>query len=117
VTSAGVLLSDDGHVYRLDSDYVIGREPITLPGNARALVLTGDTSGVSRHHARVSVGGSRVCVTDLGSTNGTFLLLPDASQPRLVEAGESVDIPSGTQIMLAKRSFYYESLGDFGKRG
>jgi pSer/pThr/pTyr-binding forkhead associated (FHA) protein len=113
----GVLLGDDGNVYRLDADYVIGREPITLPGNARPIVLSGNTSGVSRHHARISVERSRVCVTDLGSTNGTFLLLPDAAQPRLVAAGESVDIPPGTQIMLAKRSFYYESLGDFRQRG
>jgi pSer/pThr/pTyr-binding forkhead associated (FHA) protein len=112
----GVLLGDDGNVYRLDGDYVIGREPTTLPGNARPLVLSGNTSGVSRHHARITVARSRVFVTDLGSTNGTFLLLPHADRPRLVAAGESVDIPPGTQIMLAKRSFYYESLGDFGKR-
>lgn len=110
-----MLLGDDGNVYRLDTDYVIGREPTTLPGNARALVLEGNTSGVSRHHARITVGPSGVCITDLGSTNGTFLVLPHTVHPRQIPAGESVDIPAGTQIMLAKRSFYYESLGDFGK--
>lgn len=115
MSSAGVLLGDDGSVYRLDCDYVIGREPMTLPGNARPLVIDGNTSGVSRRHARITIDHSRVYVTDLGSTNGTFLLLPDADRPRLVAAGETVDIPPGTQIMLAKRSFYYESLGDFRK--
>ncbi len=114
LVAIGVLLGDDGNVYRLDTDYVIGREPITLPGNARPLVLEGNTSGVSRQHARISVQPSRVSVTDLGSTNGTFLVFPDTVHPRQIAVGESVDIPSGTQIMLAKRSFFYESLGDFG---
>lgn len=111
-----MLLSDDGRVFRLDVDYVLGREPTELPGNARALALYGNTSGVSRHHALVAVVPGGLRVTDLGSTNGTYLLLPDRPEPLLLEAGESVDIPSGTQIMLAKRSFYYESMGDFGKR-
>jgi pSer/pThr/pTyr-binding forkhead associated (FHA) protein len=111
-----VLLSDDGRVFRLDADYVLGRDPTKVPPHARALVLNGNTSGVSRHHALITVVSSGVRVTDLGSTNGTYLLLPDRSEPMVLEAGESVDIPSGTQIMLAKRSFFYESMGDFGKR-
>jgi FHA domain len=112
----GVLLGDDGRVFRLDGDYVVGSEPIRLPGNARALALTGNTSGVSRHHVLITVVSGGVRVTDLGSTNGTYLLLPDQPEPVLLEPGESADIPSGTQIMLAKRSFYYESMGDFGER-
>jgi pSer/pThr/pTyr-binding forkhead associated (FHA) protein len=111
-----VLLSDDGQVFRLDVDYVVGREPTELPANARALALRGNASGVSRHHALITVVGGGVRVTDLGSTNGTYLLMPDRSEPVLLGAGESADIPSGTQIMLAKRSFFYESMGDFGKR-
>ncbi|HCT79467.1 MAG TPA: hypothetical protein DGT23_23470 [Micromonosporaceae bacterium] len=109
------LLGDDGKVHRLETDYVIGSEPVSLPGNARALRLHGNVAGISRHHVLVSPVGSRLRVTDLGSTNGTYLLFPDSVHLRLVEPGESVEIPSGTQIKLAKRSFYYEFLGDVTK--
>ena len=76
----GVLLLDDGSVFQLDSDYVVGREPSldssVAAGKARPLRVADDTGIVSRVHARVQLDGWRVLVTDLGSANGTRVLLP-----------------------------------------
>jgi len=66
--------------FRLDVDYVIGREPQhdpdVLAGAVRPLRIA-DTEGVvSRRHARVALIGWDVHVVDLGSANGTFVQLP-----------------------------------------
>lgn len=47
-----------------DGSFVIGRE-----GD---IVVEGD-DGVSRHHARLDIRSGRMTLTDLGSTNGTFV--------------------------------------------
>lgn len=46
-----------------EGSYIVGRE-----GD---IVVEGD--GISRHHARLVVADGRMTLTDLGSTNGTFL--------------------------------------------
>jgi hypothetical protein len=58
--------------------------PMTIGRDAdNAIVL--DSDDVSRHHARLDFDGATVTVTDLGSTNGTYLannrLLPNLPTP------------------------------------
>ncbi|MFA4985723.1 MAG: FHA domain-containing protein [Candidatus Brocadiia bacterium] len=55
-----------GNIYRLDKpSYRIGRDAANdIPLNA---------NGVSRRHAMVSTEGDKVFITDLGSTNGTYV--------------------------------------------
>ena len=48
-----------------DGDHVLGRDP-------EAAVWV-NTSGVSRHHARMRVNGADAAIEDLGSKNGTFV--------------------------------------------
>lgn len=66
-----------------DGSFIIGRE-----GD---IVVEGD-DGVSRHHARLDIAAGRMTVTDLGSTNGTFVsergLAPGLATP--VEPRERV---------------------------
>ena len=109
----GVLLLDDGAVFQLDSDYVIGREPSldgsVAAGNARSLRIADDTGIVSRVHARVVLDGWRVLVTDLGSANGTRVLLSGqpADQPLVPQV--PIVLTTGSQVDLGGRGFRYES--------
>jgi len=109
----GVLLLDDGAVFQLDSDYVIGREPSldasVAQGKARPLRIADESGIVSRVHARVHLDGWRVLVTDLGSANGTRVLLPaqPADQPLVPQA--PIVLATGSQVDLGGRGFRYES--------
>jgi hypothetical protein len=109
----GVLLLDDGAVFQLDSDYVIGREPgldaSVAQGKARPLRITDESGIVSRVHARIHLEGWRVLVTDLGSANGTRVLLPaqPADQPLVPQV--PIVLATGSQVDLGGRGFRYES--------
>jgi DNA-binding winged helix-turn-helix (wHTH) protein len=49
-----------------------------------------DARGVSRRHARISVGPDAILVEDLGSTNGTFVGKKKVTAPRLLEDGDLI---------------------------
>jgi hypothetical protein len=109
----GVLLLDDGSTFRLDVDYVVGREPQQDPevvsGTVRPLRIT-DTAGVvSRRHLRVALVGWDVQVVDLGSANGTFVAIPGGPERQQLVANQPVVVRPGTQITMGRRWFRYES--------
>ena len=60
-----------------------------------------DEQSISRMHVRFTKAGSRICITDLNSTNGTFRngmrLEPNASE--IIEPGD--------EIRLGKLKFIY----------
>ena len=111
--SAGVLVLDDGTTFRLDIDYVIGREPQhdpdVLAGTARAMKIEDAEGVVSRKHLRVGVAGTAVSVIDLGSSNGTFVQLPDDPQKFQLVVGQPAIIPPGTTVSLGRRWLRYEA--------
>ncbi len=109
----GVLVLDDGAVFQLDADYVIGREPTldasVAAGKARPLYVTDDAGTISRVHAQVQLNDWHVLVTDLGSINGTRIRLSDetAEQP-LIRQVPTLLRP-GSQVGLGERRLRYES--------
>jgi FHA domain len=109
----GVLLLDDGSVFQLDSDYVVGREPSldasVAEGKARPLRISDETGIVSRVHARVHLEGWRVLVTDLGSANGTRVLLPGQQADQPLPPQVPIVLATGSQVDLGGRGFRYES--------
>jgi len=109
----GVLLLDDGAVFQLDSDYVVGREPgldsSVAAGNARPLRVSDESGIVSRVHARIQLDGWRVLVTDLGSANGTRVLLPSQPADQPLAPQVPVVLATGSQVDLGGRGFRYES--------
>jgi len=109
----GVLLLDDGSVFQLDSEYVVGREPSldasVAAGRARPLRVADDSGIVSRVHARVQLDGWRVTVTDLGSANGTRVRLPAQGGEQQLAPQVPVVLATGSQVDLGGRSFRYES--------
>ena len=110
----GVLILNDGSVFELDADYVIGREPSlhtsVADGSARPLRLA-DTQGVvSRIHARVELDGWQVYISDLNSANGTQILLPGETDGKPLVPGVRTPIVAGTEVRLGRdHGFRYDS--------
>jgi FHA domain len=109
----GVLVLDDGMTFRLDVDYVVGREPQADPevvaGTIRPLRI-GDAEGVvSRRHLRVTLVGWDVQVVDLGSANGTYVDRPGDPQRHQLIPNQPIVVRHGTQVTMGRRWFRYES--------
>jgi hypothetical protein len=109
----GVLAFDDGSVFQLDSDYVVGRDPALSPavaaGQARPLCVVDDAGIVSRAHAAIRLDGWRVVVTDLDSANGTRIRHreDEADQPLVPRV--PADLLPGSHVDLGGCGFRYES--------
>ncbi|HET6876187.1 MAG TPA: FHA domain-containing protein [Jatrophihabitans sp.] len=109
----GVLVLDDGSIFSLDTDYVIGRDPSQDPdvaaGLARPLRFDDPEGVLSRRHARIVLDGWNVEVVDLGSANGTGIWGPSDTAWHAVPTQTPVPMRPGTQVGLGRRSLRYES--------
>ena len=109
----GILVIDDGSAFTLDTEYVVGREPDDAPevrsGRARPLTLVDPDRSVSRIHAVLSLSEWSLSVTDRGSANGTYVLLPESSDWVRLPSGDSRVLPPGARVAVGRRTFLYES--------
>src|SRR5215831_19512809 len=79
--------------------FVVGSQGVTLGRTSPADIVLND-SEVSRAHCRVTVLDDRMLVTDLGSTNGTFLDGVPVSEP--------TSVPLGAVLRLGRQSLKHE---------
>jgi hypothetical protein len=109
----GVLVFDDGSVYQLEQDYVLGRQPEgaaeVVAGTARPLRLEDSGGTVSRAHALISLEGWTVRLSDHGSANGTYIAMPHSPDWQPVPPNGRVVLTPGTTIKLGNRTLKYES--------
>lgn len=110
----GVLVLDDGMALRLDTDYLLGRDPErdaqVTSGKARPARVDDHSGSVSRRHLQVRLHDWDVQLVDLGSVNGTYVLGPGESDYRQIPPRQPVTIWPGTTVRLgASRNFRYES--------
>ena len=109
----GVLVLDDGSIFSLDADYVVGRDPSRDPdviaGTARPLRIDDPEGLLSRVHARIHLDGWDVAVVDLGSSNGTGVWGPHDSAWMRAPAQAPIVVRPGTQIGIGRRQMRYES--------
>jgi Vesicle coat complex COPII, subunit SEC24/subunit SFB2/subunit SFB3 len=110
----GVLLLDDGMTLRLDTDYILGRDPEraaeVLNGEARPAKVTSPDGSVSRRHLRVKLDGWDVNLIDLGSVNGTQVQPPGDPNFYDIPPNEPVAILPGTTVRIGvSRTMRYES--------
>jgi hypothetical protein len=109
----GVLVLDEGSIFSLDTDYVIGRSPMREPdvaaGTARSLRIEDPNGVLSRAHARIRLDGWRVQVVDLGSANGTRVWGPSDTAWQPIPPQTPVTITPGTQVGFGRRQLRYES--------
>lgn len=109
----GALVLDDGSVFKLDGDYVVGREPTlddsVASGQASPLLVADPAGIVSRVHARVHLEGWRVLITDLGSANGTRVIRPQQQIDQQLLPKVPVVLSPGSRVDLGGCGFSYES--------
>lgn len=111
----GVLRLSTGDVVTLDRGAVLGRNP-RLPsgfvGEQPNLVKLNDPGkDVSSQHLEVSLDFWHVLVKDLGSTNGTEVILPGEA-PVQLHAHDAMAIEPGTRVVLAGvMDFVFEVTG------
>ncbi len=86
----------DGSAHEVQGVVLVGRNPITGPGQT-GLRLADRERSVSRTHLRLTVGPIAVWVEDLGTVNGTMVHLPDGAE-ETCEAGRPVQLPVGSVV-------------------
>jgi hypothetical protein len=109
----GVLVTDDGSVFTVNGDYVIGRDPAraaaVLTGQARPLVLQDEEHSTSRVHARLTLSGWKVMVSDGGSANGTFVSRSGPAGPWTpVPADPGARLYPGDRVRIGKRQLLFD---------
>lgn len=110
----GILVTDGGTICPVTGDVVIGREangaPDVVAGRARPLPLSDAARSTSRIHARVTVRGWKVLLSDNGSANGTFLSRHGAAGPWLKVTPEApVPLAHGDRIRLGRRQLLFDA--------
>jgi pSer/pThr/pTyr-binding forkhead associated (FHA) protein len=110
----GILVTDGGTVYTVTGAFVIGREadqaPDVLAGRARPLPLRDAARSTSRVHARLTVDGWRVLLSDERSANGTFVSRHGAAGPWLpVTAEAPFPLMHGDRVRLGKRQLLFDT--------
>jgi hypothetical protein len=93
----------DGQTLTVTSALFIGRNPARAVHDSEGDLLPVDdlTKSVSKTHAFIEVDAAGLWVTDLDSTNGVFVALPDAEGVQ-AEPGERVSVPAGADIVLGE---------------
>ncbi|GAA2095932.1 hypothetical protein GCM10009841_07410 [Microlunatus panaciterrae] len=104
-SGVAILRSTTGQVVQVDRPVLIGRSPVVdrSTGAPEPLLMVVPSPGqdISRTHLLVEPRGWQVEVTDLHSTNGTLLLVPDSEiGPQRLEPGRPVTVGIGCQLEL-----------------
>jgi hypothetical protein len=110
----GVLVTDGGTVYPVTGDLVIGREPDQAPavlaGQARPLRLRDAARSTSRVHARLTVRGWKVLLSDDRSANGTLVSHHGAAGPWLPATSQApVPLLHGDRVRLGRRQLLFDT--------
>lgn len=86
---------------------VLGRNPAPLGDATVAVALPDMSRSISKAHVRVERAAGAVFAEDLGSTNGTEMVIGDRTI--LLAAGERVEVPRGAHLLLAGHQLRFEA--------
>ncbi|WP_345455567.1 FHA domain-containing protein, partial [Nocardioides marinquilinus] len=108
----GVIVLDDGAVFQIDSDYLLGRDPGSddrvRTGEVRGVPIQDTSNQISRVHARLELRGWDVVLVD-SSTNGTYVNPPQTPDwQRLAAGGEHV-LTQGTRVRIGHRTLAFNT--------
>jgi hypothetical protein len=106
---AVVLRFDSGAVHWFAGTCVIGRNPEAEPGIATVAVPDLSRTLSKTHVALVQAGGV-VLIRDLGSTNGTSVVRPDASFEDLLP-GVDLPVHAGSTVRIGDHAFVVDRIG------
>lgn len=100
----GVLRLANGDTVRLDRGAILGRHPRLPQGwsdeQPNLVKIPDPERDISGQHVAIRLDYWHVLVTDLGSTNGTEVVLPGA-EPVTLRAHDAMAIEPGTRVILA----------------
>lgn len=96
----GSLLVDEAGASRLRAGQVIPLDPVTVIGRNRKATIVIDSSFVSNEHTQITWERDGWWVSDLHSTNGTFVNDRKIGVPTRVGAGDLIEIGGVTFQML-----------------
>lgn len=109
----GLLVFDDGAVYTVDGEYLLGREPEAdkrvRAGELRPITIDDSSGTISRAHVEIRIDGWDVVVSDAGSANGTFVIEPGQSSWTALPPDTRHRLVPGTRVGLGQRSVVFES--------
>ncbi len=108
----GFIVFDDGATFGLDRSYLIGREPNRPEdGTTELLVLHDNNETLSRVHAKLELVDWTVHLTDLESTNGTYVWDISFERWNQLAPQHPVELLSGDTVALGRRTFVFEGVG------
>ena len=111
----GVVVLDDGAVFQLDTDYLLGRDPDAddrvRHGECRGIPIIDASNMVSRVHARLELRGWDVTLIDNNSTNGTFVNSPKTVEWRRMASGAEEVLTPGTRVRIGHRTLAFNTHG------
>jgi hypothetical protein len=107
----GVLRLSSGGTVPLDRGAIMGRSPRLIPGaigpEPNLVQIADPDRDVSAQHLEVRLSEWFVEVVDLGSTNGTVVVLPGrppeqlrANEPKIIEFGTRVDMANAVSFVF-----------------
>ena len=103
VSRAGLLVVDENARYPVAPSMVVGRNPDIAPGQV-PVVVTDFERSISKTHLLIErESDGALFVTDLASTNGTFLQAPDSAPRRLV-AQVRTPLPDDTLVQVGEHT-------------
>jgi hypothetical protein len=109
----GLLVFDDGTIYTVDAEYLIGRMPDVdervRSGALRAIAIEDGSESLSRVHAEVRLDGWDVLLVDSESHNGTYLAGPEGQDWMALPPRKPQRLAPGTRVRLGARMFTFES--------
>jgi predicted nucleic acid-binding Zn ribbon protein len=104
-----VLRFDSGALHWFRGTCVVGRNPEAEPGVATVAVPDLSRTLSKTHVALVQTDGA-VVLRDLGSTNGTSVIRPDASFEALVP-GVDLTVTAGSTVRIGDHAFVVDRVG------
>ncbi|WP_193636362.1 RDD family protein [Brachybacterium subflavum] len=102
------LLLDDGSAHEVRGVALLGRNPSAEAGEER-IVLVDETRSVSKSHLRLEAAVEGLQVTDLGSTNGSALILADGSSQDL-DPHSPLSLSDGATLSIGDRTLTVERI-------
>lgn len=101
------LLLDNGEKWPIAEVNVVGRGP-SVPADtvvhAQLIRIEDPTHSVSKNHSKIVLEGQGVRIFDMGSTNGTVVVLVDGQRLN-ADTENGVLVPDGASVEIGERSF------------
>lgn len=99
------LIFEDGQTELVDATLVLGRKPTWVDSSEDVRLVSLDCSQTSGTHLEVRPIGSEIQLTDLGSSNGSFMLTTGDGQLVQLDAHTPYRVVPGTLVQIGTKRF------------